>query len=169
MHIAHKDNQKGCNNTILVCISGVICISGQPHSTKNTPWQRSPLAGGGGTFAGMRKQSAHNAPQKDVPHNLRAIRLARGLSMAAVAEAMGTTQQTIQRYETDPTRLKVHHLMQLAEILDCEPADFVEHDWQGSLAARAIAAKLQNMSAEDRDRIATIVDALAKSHANDAA
>lgn len=49
--------------------------------------------------------------------NLRSLRLERGLSQAALAEQIGTTQQTIARWETGKSQINIVQLRTLAAVL----------------------------------------------------
>lgn len=51
----------------------------------------------------------------DVVSNLRAIRIARGLSQMDVAEVLDTTQQVYSRYENGQNEIPVHHIITLCK------------------------------------------------------
>lgn len=51
----------------------------------------------------------------DVLSNLRAIRIARGLSQMDVAEVLDTTQQVYSRYENGQNEIPVHHIITLCK------------------------------------------------------
>lgn len=56
------------------------------------------------------------------PIDLRALRLRRGLTQAALARACGLSQQHLSRLERDPVRAEVATLRKILGALDCELA-----------------------------------------------
>ena len=55
---------------------------------------------------------------RHVAARLRALRMARGLSQKDLADAVGTTFQQIQKYESAANRISAGRLYRLAAILD---------------------------------------------------
>lgn len=55
---------------------------------------------------------------------LRSLRLARGMSQADLATAVGISFQQIQKYETGKNRISASSLLLLAEVLGVTPNDF---------------------------------------------
>lgn len=62
------------------------------------------------------------------PNRLREIRTKRGLSLAALAEQVGSKPQTLQRYETGERQLKTYQLPRLAAALSVRPEDILPPD-----------------------------------------
>lgn len=73
------------------------------------------------------KQSPRAATDVDelIGANIRIIRRARGMSQERLAGRMGFRFQMMQKYESGASRLAVARLIQLADILDCHPMDFL--------------------------------------------
>ncbi|CAK9050353.1 Uncharacterized HTH-type transcriptional regulator y4aM, partial [Durusdinium trenchii] len=76
----------------------------------------------------MTARKAYGKTDPRVPHNMRAIRQARDMSMAQLAERLGVEVQTVQRYETEPQRLRVAMLKDIARALECSVFDLVGED-----------------------------------------
>lgn len=121
----------------------------------------------------MSKSRAHNTIDKGVRNNLRKLRLARGLTLEQLAARIGITWQTLQKWETDPTRLRVDRLQDIAEALgDCTPGDIVEDDahvQQLTTAQAEALAALQAMPEDEQRQWADTLRRLAGKPANDAA
>jgi transcriptional regulator with XRE-family HTH domain len=65
--------------------------------------------------------------EKDAaPNRLRALREARGLTLAELAEAAGTTNQQISHLELGKRQLTVEWLRRLGQALGCHPWAIVE-------------------------------------------
>lgn len=62
--------------------------------------------------------------KEDVTRRMKAIRTAKGLTCADVAERMGKSSQAVSSQELNPLRLSVSTLMKYAEIYGCEVSDF---------------------------------------------
>ena len=108
----------------------------------------------------MKSSRAYGSVSEKVPHNLRAIRQARGWSMELLAEKMNVATPTIQRWETEPQRLRVSQLSELAAVLECSVIDLIDTDPARSMRERELIGALRDMSREDRERVLTIIDAL---------
>jgi len=118
----------------------------------------------------MSSSKAYNSVRRDVPHNLRQIRMMRGLTLAELAEKMDSTPQTIQRYETDPKRLRVYQLQQLAEALACSIGDLVAEPGEGLTESEAdLVETFRSLSREDQEKWRAAFKAIASSPANDTA
>jgi len=61
-----------------------------------------------------------------VGRRLRALRLMRGMTQAAVAARLGISFQQVQKYEIGHNRMSAGRLYDLATILDCTMSDFFE-------------------------------------------
>lgn len=63
--------------------------------------------------------------------SIRAIRKQRGLTLQQLADAVGTTPQTIQRLETGNMSVSVDWLERIARALTLTPADLLAHSLRG--------------------------------------
>lgn len=63
--------------------------------------------------------------QKQTPNRLRYLRLQRGLTQAALAQMVGTSQQQIKRLERGERRLTDQWIYKLAEHLGCRPDEIL--------------------------------------------
>ncbi len=64
-----------------------------------------------------------------IGENIRRLRLKKGLSQTALAEAIGETRQTLWKYESGTvTNIPLAKVEALAEVLDCTPAHIL--GWQ---------------------------------------
>lgn len=68
--------------------------------------------------------------------NLRSLRLERGLSQAALAERIGTTQQTIARWETGKSQINIMQLRTLAAVLGSSVAAILDETAPGARHSR---------------------------------
>ena len=59
----------------------------------------------------------------DVTHNIRKIRIERGLSQLDIAELLNTTQQQYSKYETGQNEIPVRHIVTLCKFYG------VSSDW----------------------------------------
>ena len=59
--------------------------------------------------------------------NLRKLRLTRGVSQQQLAQAIGTTQQSINKYENHSTEPDIHTLIQLADYFGTTVDDLIGH------------------------------------------
>lgn len=66
--------------------------------------------------------------QRPAPNRLRELREARGLTLADLAERLGTTNQQISHLELGKRQLTVDWLRRLGEALGCHPWAIVEKD-----------------------------------------
>lgn len=61
---------------------------------------------------------------KSIGARLRQQRLAKGISQAKLAEAMGVSFQQVQKYETGRNRISATRLANAAAALNCDPSIF---------------------------------------------
>lgn len=59
--------------------------------------------------------------------NLRALRLAKGISQQQLADVIGTTQQSINKYENHSTEPDIDTLIQLADYFETSIDELVDH------------------------------------------
>lgn len=60
-----------------------------------------------------------------IGHAVAAARQAHGVSQGRLARAIGVSVGTVQAYERGRTRIAVERLADLADALECEPADLL--------------------------------------------
>ena len=92
-----------------------------------------------------------SAMQGEIPNRLREWRKARGLTLDQLAERLGTTNQTLSRYERGERSLTIDLLLQIAPHLDCKPADLLpdpESAWSDD--ARRLAVIYEKLEEADR-------------------
>jgi transcriptional regulator with XRE-family HTH domain len=111
----------------------------------------------------MTKRRSYGTPRQGVPHRLREMRQFAGLTLEELADAVGMTAQTIQKYETEPQRLRVADLDKFAEALGCSRAALVGDDAVSPEDA-AFLARLHQLNDADRTRLLQIVDAWSQTH-----
>lgn len=74
-----------------------------------------------------KKPKKDKAPPKfPVQHRIREIRESKGLSMAQVAEKIGTTQASVSRIETGQRELTEGWMRSIAKALEVDPIDLIE-------------------------------------------
>ena len=116
----------------------------------------------------MRKP--YGAIPSDPNNRIREHRLAAGMTLEEVGEEMGTTGQSIQRWETTG-KVSVDQLTQLAEVLSrggriVTPADLVPGGLELDAREQALLDWFRNASSADRRAIFTLARGLAeKDHA----
>lgn len=64
-----------------------------------------------------------NPDDQKIGANLRAIRLARGVSQMKLGEALGITFQQVQKYESGANRISGSRMVQITEFLNCSLSD----------------------------------------------
>jgi transcriptional regulator with XRE-family HTH domain len=69
--------------------------------------------------------------------NVRRVRLARGISQAELADALGITFQQIQKYERAANRVSASMLVKAARFLGVSPADLLPADDEAATAPAA--------------------------------
>lgn len=158
--VRHQISQLACEFSNMVYLTPMICETSQDTNRRNLPNRASPRPATGGNVVPMKSSRAYGSVSEKVPHNLRAIRQARGWSMELLAEKMNVATPTIQRWETEPQRLRVSQLSELAAVLECSVIDLIDTDPARSMRERELIEALRDMSREDRERVLTIIDAL---------
>lgn len=84
-------------------------------------------------------------------HRLRELRKERGLTLLQVAEKLGVTESTVQRYESGNIKnLKYETMVELAELFDVAPAYLM--GWTSS----------ENSSQKDNQELAEVVNLFQK-------
>lgn len=76
-------------------------------------------------------------------NNIRKLRKEKGLSMQALADLAGTTQQQIDRLEKDKRKMTVDWINILCKALNCAPGDLVEFT-----AAKKTTSKVPTIKAK---------------------
>lgn len=107
----------------------------------------------------MAARRAYNTARQGVPHRLREIRQRAGLTLEQLGEAVGMTAQTIQKYETEPQRLRVADLDKFCTALDCSRAELIGSGDGLSPEELQWLLRLRDLKAEDRQRILSIIEA----------
>ena len=97
----------------------------------------------------------------DPPNRLREWRLAAGLSQEELAEKVGSTGQSIGRYEAGRRSVTLEMLALFARALDCRPADLLA-DPESVLddRQRKLLADFDDLPAQDQDNVLDLVEAL---------
>jgi transcriptional regulator with XRE-family HTH domain len=78
---------------------------------------------------------------KVVGQNIRAARLAQGLSQSDLAEKLGITFQQVQKYEKGTNRVGAGRLFQVASIFDLPISSFFEPTGESALAKDSRSAR----------------------------
>lgn len=92
------------------------------------------------------------------------------MSLEGLAEKIGVTWQTVQKYETEPQRLRVHQLAKMAEVLNCSVVDLVTDAPPASEVDLALGAEVSRMSDDEKRRALELIRvAFGRKSANDAA
>lgn len=105
-------------------------------------------------------------PRTAPPNRLREWRLAAGLSQEELAEKVGTTGQSIGRYEAGKRSVTLEMLEQFAAViaaggLDCKPADLLaDPDSALDDRERALLAGFKTLDEQDRVNVFDLVEAL---------
>ena len=99
--------------------------------------------------------------ERALPNRLREWRRARGWTLEALAAEVGTTNQTLSRYERGARSITIDLLEQLAPVLGCKPADLLP-DPESVLGAeeRDLLRRYQELAPEDRAVVQRIVRGL---------
>ncbi len=107
----------------------------------------------------MAARPGYNTARQGVPHRLREMRQRAGLTLEQLGEAVGMTAQTIQKYETEPQRLRVADLDKFCDALGCSRAELIGSGQGLSPEELKWLLALRDMKAEDRQRILSIIEA----------
>lgn len=70
-----------------------------------------------------REPAAASPLDQRIAANLRRVRLARGWSQLALSEALGLSQQQIQKYEKGANRLSLSRALEIARLLEVDIAE----------------------------------------------
>ena len=97
-----------------------------------------------------------------VPNRIKNLRIAKGLTQAALAEASETTQQQIARLENGDRELTASWLMRLATALECHAIELLPEEIAFSRRTQAMAVLFEDLSPEDQERLLKLCDALSK-------
>lgn len=101
-------------------------------------------------------------PQQ-MPNRIREWRKAQGMTLDDLAERVGSTNQTLSRYETGKRNLTVDLMTQLAPALGCRPADLLldgESVWDGQV--HRLATAFQRLGPQERAVIERMIMAFAE-------
>ncbi len=103
------------------------------------------------------------ATAKSPPNRIREWRRHRGLSLEQLAERVGSTNQTIGRYERGERSVTIDVLLQLAPALGVKPADLLP-DPESILSdeERRLMRAASELGAEDRAALLRIAQALGR-------
>lgn len=82
------------------------------------------------------------------------------MSMEELAHRLGVTTTTVQRWETEPQRLRVYQLRQLAEILNCAPTEIVDDTPPSPITAK-ILETLEDLPEDEQERMLAVILAMA--------
>ncbi|QGW66685.1 helix-turn-helix domain-containing protein [Lysobacter soli] len=99
-------------------------------------------------------------------NRIRALREAQGLTLEALAELSGTTNQQISHLESGRRRLTVDWLCRLGEALSCHPWALVEEDLPSTALPppeTRLLTGFRGLRREQREAVLTIVSALSTS------
>ena len=102
------------------------------------------------------------------PNRIRQWRQRCGLSLEALAQLVGSSNQTIGRYERGERSVTIDVLLQLAPALGCKPADLLPDP--GSVLSEdelQLSRICSELDVADRSALLRIAKALADSRGND--
>jgi transcriptional regulator with XRE-family HTH domain len=107
------------------------------------------------------KSRPKNAPGRWPPNRLRELRTARGLSQAALGARVGVVGSTIHRIEESATKLSWPAAERIGGVLGVAPGDLFEPPRHCSPAVHALARRLADLPAPDREACVLLARALA--------
>lgn len=97
--------------------------------------------------------------------NLRALRIARGMSQQQLADAIGVTQQAIHQYETDKVEPDIENLKRIAATLDVSIDHLVGTENKKRSALLTVSEtefkmveKYRSLNASDKKYIIRLID-----------
>ena len=97
-------------------------------------------------------------------NRIRELRKKKGLTLLQVADQLGVTESTVQRYESGNIKnLKYETMIVLAELFDCSPCYLMGWEDEGPAAIDPDAtfiAKYRRLDTEDKARVNERVDML---------
>jgi transcriptional regulator with XRE-family HTH domain len=108
-------------------------------------------------FAGVESDDKNGGP-----NNLRAWRVHRGLSQAALAEKVGTTTNMIQYLESGERGLSLKWLRRLADALETTPGHLADYDPNDVRDAEIFDFWTGKLDRDQRRQLAAIAEALTK-------
>lgn len=96
-----------------------------------------------------------------VDNRIKALREARGLSLEALANKAGTTNQQISFLEAGKRRLTVEWLIRLSNALACHPWEIVSRDLPKSLCTKDIRLldRFRKLTELQQDAVLQLVEA----------
>jgi transcriptional regulator with XRE-family HTH domain len=96
-----------------------------------------------------------------VKNRIGVLRKARRLSLEALAEKVGTTNQQISFLENGKRRLTVDWLVRLAEALACHPWEIISHNLPGAPSPKDVQLldRFQKMSSAQQDALLKLLEA----------
>ena len=80
------------------------------------------------------------------------------MTLAQVAERAGTSTQQINRLEKGQRELTLNWVVRLADAMDCYPIEILPEGIGPSKQAQIIAAKFDQLSADEQDKLMSICD-----------
>lgn len=112
--------------------------------------------------AGGRFRSGYNSVMTD--NRIREIRIDRGLSQQALADAVGTSKTQISKLEKSQRRLTDEWMRRLARALECHPAELMMDCTTSSLSSREeeLLVLFRGLSEPQQEAFVKAVDALAR-------
>lgn len=132
-----------------------------PEKAMNTPhngWK--PSASRSKLRLIMSERKPYGAVRDNVPHNLRREREKAGLTLEELASRVGKDWRTVQKHETDATRLRVAELRVYAEAIGCSVFDLVDDMPPDERDYREAREIMDRLSPADRRRFMKILRAL---------
>lgn len=95
---------------------------------------------------------------RSLGQQVRAARLARGVTQADLALAVGLTRASIANLENGNQRLQVHTLIAASQALNVDPADLISRAVAGEQLADAIPAGAERDARRLAKRLASVRD-----------
>lgn len=92
--------------------------------------------------------------------NLRMLRKKRGISQKTLGEALGLSQQTINKYENHNVESDIYMLMKIADYFEVSVDFLIGHTTQKDAAAEeaALISKFRLLSQAEQDSILAVID-----------
>ena len=100
----------------------------------------------------------------EYPNRIHEFRKTRGLTQQQVADAIGTSHQTVQRLEHGKRKLTEFWMKRIAMAFNCPPGDLmlVEHTANTGDQYATLVACFNEMTADNRARLLDVAAAFAK-------
>ena len=101
---------------------------------------------------------------REYPNRIHEFRKTRGLTQQQVADAIGTSHQTVQRLERGERKLTEFWMKRIAPVFNCPPGDLmlVEHTTNTGDQYTTLVACFNEMTADNRARLLEVAAAFAK-------